>query len=204
MDKYWEEVWRNPDLSEYRGYINGHLKAKREFVKIFKKYNIRTVCDAACGFGAYSAMLSANGFQTAGFDVADSSVKLTRELLDQLQINSEDYIVSDITDINFSSGRFDAVVAHSVIDHLPAKAAKKARMELLRIIKDNGLLYLSFDGLEEDDINLSHQVLEDGSFLYTDESRKGLLFKFYEEQDTNTYFQLYYSDNILNQYITIT
>ena len=54
-----------------------------------------------------------------------------------------------------------------------------------------GLLYVSFDPLEPDDMELEHSVLEDGSFLYTDESRKGLLFQYYSDEDIRKAFRSY-------------
>ncbi len=45
------------------------------------------------------------------------------------------------------------------------------------------MIYISFDGIEEDDLNLKHEVLEDGSFLYSDNSRNGLLFRYYLDED---------------------
>ena len=183
MSEYWNVEWKDATVSEYKKYINPNGRPK--FFDIFKEYNIRYVCDAACGFGAYSVMLNNNGFHTAGFDVSENSVNLTKSMLLHFNCPNDEYKVCNITDIDFDDEIFDAVVAHAVIDHLSVNDAKKALEELYRITKKNGLIYLSFDGIEGDDISLEHQVLEDGSFLYHDESRNGLLFKYYLEKDIN-------------------
>jgi 2-polyprenyl-3-methyl-5-hydroxy-6-metoxy-1,4-benzoquinol methylase len=183
MDQFWEQVWKTPNLKVYEHYIEKHLKESPDFIRVFKEYHIKSVCDAACGFGAYSAMLAVNGFDVAGFDIAASSIELTSAMLEKQKIDTSGYIISDIADISFPSERFDAVVAHAVLDHLPAKKARKAVEELLRIVKENGLIYLSFDGLNEEDLKQNHTTLEDGSFQYLDEGREGLLFKYYRDEE---------------------
>lgn len=186
MDMYWNQVWKNPDIEEYERYIYRHSKSRPEFLDVFKKYNIKYVCDSACGFGAYSAMLSANGYRVVGFDIAKSAIELAKKLLNKFEINTSEYIVSSITNISFKDEQFDAVVAHAVIDHLAYTDAIRAIEELFRIVKNKGLVYISFDGIEDDDMELEHIVLDDGSFLYSDKSRNGLLFKYYSDQDINT------------------
>ena len=53
----------------------------------------------------------------------------------------------------------------------------------MRITVKEGLIFISFDGIEDDDLNLPHRILEDGSFLYTEGRRKGMIFKYYTNED---------------------
>lgn len=71
------------------------------------------------------------------------------------------------------------------------KDAKKAVAELKRITKSDGLIYVSFDGLEEDDLKLPHIVLDDGSFEYTEGKRKGMIFKHYEDSEIRELFNTF-------------
>lgn len=182
MDQYWENVWINPDIDEYERYLEGHKKAHRGFLEVFKKHKVKFVCDAACGFGAYSAMLAVNGYEVVGFDVAASSIELTRKMLGNLSVSTDKYFVSSITEVSYPSEQFDAVVAHAVIDHLSAEDANRAVEELLRIVKSGGLVYLSFDEISEEDTLIEHKVMEDGSYLYTEGDRSGLLFQYYTNE----------------------
>ena len=86
---------------------------------------------------------------------------------------------------------FDAVTAKAVLDHLLFEDLKKAVSELTRIVKKSGLIYASFDPLEKDDIELPHQVLEDGGYLYTDDTRNGLLFHYYSDDEIKSIFNAY-------------
>ncbi|QSX06571.1 class I SAM-dependent methyltransferase [Sedimentibacter sp. zth1] len=181
MEEYWNKEWSNNKIDEYIKYIRPDFTPR--FFEIFSKYNIKNVCDAACGFGTYSIMLNNRGFEVSGFDIAENSVNLTKNMLKHFKLPNDDYKTCSITDISFKDEAFDAVVAHAVIDHLSKKSACTALNELYRITKQGGLIYLSFDCLEEDDLNLAHEILEDGSFLYTDKSRDGLLFNHYTNED---------------------
>lgn len=180
---YWDDEWNSQSIDEYQSYIEFHLRFKPWFLSIFQNQGVKDVCDAACGFGAYSAMLSTNGFQVSGFDISASAVNITKTLLDRNRLKYAEYQVCDICKINYEDERFDAVVAHAVIDHVTLKSAKTAIRELIRITKNGGLVYLSFDPLEQDDLLEPHDVLSDGSFFYTDGSRKGLLFRYYKAQE---------------------
>ena len=173
-------------MDTYQTYLEGHTCAKPWFIDVFQEYGVSHVCDAACGFGAYAAMLSANGYRVSGFDFAQTAVELTQLLLSQNALPYETFRVCDICQIDFLDGAFDAVVSHAVLDHLDAASAATALRELVRITKDHGLIFLSFDPLEQDDLDEPHRILPDGSFLYTGQNRNGLLFRYYSSDEILT------------------
>ena len=182
-EEFWERSWSNEDIEELKQYLVKYNKRENEVIDIFKNHKIKHVCDAACGFGAYSLMLSTNGFQISGFDISKKAVDISRKLLKNYGIDAEDYRVSSITDIDFKNEEFQGVTAHSVLDHLTVDNSIRALQELMRITVKEGLIFISFDGIEDDDLNLPHRILEDGSFLYTEGRRKGMIFKYYTNED---------------------
>ncbi len=93
------------------------------------------------------------------------------------------YCACDICSIDFPDASFDAVVAHAVLDHLPVKVVQHAILELHRIIRDGGLIFLSFDPLEPEDLEEPHEIMPDGSFLYIGGGRDGLLFHYYNDEE---------------------
>ena len=183
---YWEKEWNSESPDAYQTYLEGHICSKPWFLEEFLRHGVSSVCDAACGFGAYSAMLLANGYQVSGFDVSSTAVSLTTELLHRNQLRFGQYRVSDICAIDFADGEFDAVVAHAVLDHLETRSVQKAISELFRITKEKGLVYVSFDPLEQDDLDEAHEVLSDGSFVYQSGNRDGLLFHYYTDEEIRT------------------
>ncbi|MDV3429410.1 MAG: class I SAM-dependent methyltransferase [Bacillota bacterium] len=181
MDVFWERVWNDSSIESYKKYID--LNLEYEFIEYFKREGLKNICDGACGFGKYSSILSYNGFVLSGFDVSEKAVRLTEDMLQSFSLPYESFKVCSITDVTFESSLFDGTIAHSVIDHLTLEAAYKAIDELFRITKKGGLIYISFDGLEEEDISSPHIILDDGSFKYTEGRREGMIFKYYSDQD---------------------
>lgn len=187
MNSFWESIWSGSKAGEYQKYIN--IKTDYQFIDIFKMNKILSVCDAGCGFGKYSVICAYNGFEVSGFDISETAVAITKEMLNKYNLKFKDYRVCSITNINFDDRTFDGVVAHSVIDHLTYIDAEKAVNELLRVTKKNGLIYVSFDALEEDDISLPHIVLEDGSLKYTSGKRKDMIFRYYKNDEIKGLFK---------------
>lgn len=198
MNNYWKKVWAGSEVENYKKYID--LNGKCQFIDIFKQNNLLRICDAACGFGKYSAILCKNNFDVSGFDISEEAVNLTKNMLNDMNLNYEEMCVCSIMDINYKDESFDGVVAHAVIDHFITKQASKVLEELFRITKVGGLIYLSFDGLEDDDIISVHETLEDGSFKYTNGSRKGMIFKYYNNDEIYKLFDgreiLYFNTKI--------
>lgn len=192
MISFWESLWKGRQVKDYKKYIN--LNSKYKFIDIFKENNIKNICDAACGFGKYSAICSKNNFKVSGFDISNESVNLTKAMLEELNLQFSEFCVCSITEIKYQDEYFDGVVVHAVIDHLIVKEAIKALNELFRITKKNGIIYISFDGLEDDDNEIKHVVLEDGSFKYIDNVRKGMIFKYYTNDEI---FKLIHAGKII-------
>lgn len=186
MNQYWEKVWDNSTITEYMGYVYGGLiDIDAEFLQVFAKHKIKTVCDAACGFGKYSALLHANGYQVYGFDLAESSIHLTKQILHFLGMDSiiNNYIIADITKTPYEDDQFDAVTAHAIIDHLPRKDAETALRELLRIIRPEGLVYLSFAGPNTSSNSINNTHSYDGNFPLQSLDREGLLYCYYTDDE---------------------
>ena len=179
MRDYWNDIWRKGGIENYFSYAKGYATWKPSFLDMFKSHNVKSVCDAACGFGAYSVMLEKNGYTVCGFDISEESVALTTRIMQAFCCNHGGYKVCSLTSIEYADAMFDAVVAHAVIDHLPLADAKVALEEMLRILVPGGLLYITFDPMNEGDECKKYSILEDNSRLYDD----GLLFRYYTEVD---------------------
>ena len=178
--EYWERCWKDENREDLLRYLTSYKNYKDEVIDIFKQHNVRKVCDAACGFGAYSLAFASNGFEVSGFDISPTAVEITQQGLQSCGINRADYKVASILDTGYADETFDGVIAHAVIDHLTVADAQKAIKELLRIIIANGLLLISFDTPESEDFTRSHETIEPGTMLYTEETRNGMIFHPYD------------------------
>lgn len=189
--EYWECCWKDENRENLLRYLTSYKNYKDEVIDIFKQHNVRKVCDAACGFGAYSLAFASNGFEVSGFDISPTAIDITQQGLQSYGINRGDFKVASILDTGYADETFDGVVAHAVIDHLTVADAQKAIKELLRIIIANGLLLISFDTPESEDFTCKYTTVEPGTMLYTEGTRRGMLFHPYDWDEITSLFGNY-------------
>lgn len=189
--EYWEACWKAEKPVELNTYLEKYYKMESPEINFFKENKIVKVCDAACGFGAYSLAFVSNGFKVDSFDVSETAVELTRNALKKYGAEENNVKIASIFETHYVSECFDGVIAHAVLDHLTVEDAKKALRELLRITKEGGLILLSFDMVEVDDLKEPHQVLWDGTMRYTGENRNGMLFHPYSWEEVETFLEGY-------------
>lgn len=180
---YWESRWSQTSAESLKEVLQPYHQGKDEILDVLKAHRVRRICDAGCGFGAYSLLLASNGFDVEGFDLSESAVAVTKELLENYKIDASSYRAASVLQTGYEDEQFDAAVAYSVLDHMTVDDAKKGLTELSRIVRKDGLLVLAFDSLEEDDLELAHTVMPDGSLLYTQGKRTGMIFHPFTEQE---------------------
>lgn len=206
-EKYWEKCWQEENIEELYTYLEKYNKCSMQEIEIFKEHHITKVCDAACGFGAYSLAFASNGFEVHSFDISETAVEIAKAGLEKYGVSSENVKVASITDTKYPDEFFGGVVAHAVIDHLAVADARRALEELLRITEKDGLIMISFDAVEEDDFATEHVLIEAGTVEYTDSSRKGMLFHPYEWEEVENFIQaydvIYKATNAKNEKIVI-
>lgn len=96
-----------------------------------------------------------------------------------IQVGRADYVV-DITDIKFEEKKFDYIIANHVLEHISNES--KAISELIRCLKDNGIIILSFP------VTMETKTLEDSNHI-SEEDR----IKYYGQKD---HVRLYGNDYI--------
>ncbi|MEI6534174.1 MAG: class I SAM-dependent methyltransferase, partial [Verrucomicrobiaceae bacterium] len=107
-----------------------------EFVKISDG---DSVFEAGCGSGAFlDELLRFSKVRVAGVDIAAELVRIAQQRV------PGDFRVGDVQDLSFAaSGSFDKVVSHGVFLYLPClEAARRAAMEMVRLTKPGGIVYI--------------------------------------------------------------
>lgn len=182
---YWEACWQEEDAGKLQTYLEGWKDYRGREIELLKEHQVKTVCDAACGFGAYTVSFAANGFVVAGFDISETSVEITKQGMNACGFPDVDIKVASLLNTGYADASLDAANVRAVLDHLTVADAKEALQEILRIVKTGGLVILSFDGTEEEDFSEEHIEIEPGTMQYVSGSRKGMLFHPYGDEEIN-------------------
>jgi len=121
---------------------------------IFKKYNVKTVLDCACGTGHHVMMLKQLGYNVTGSDLSPMMINKAQKNLKMRKLDAL-LKISDIRDLhkNFVE-KFDAVicVGNSLPHLLSDEDIVSALSEMNAILNDNGMLILeqrNYDKLEK-------------------------------------------------------
>lgn len=196
---YWESRWKQTCAASLENLLQPYGQKETELVQLLRAHGVHSICDAGCGFGAYSLLLASSGFAIEGFDISESAVAITKELLGKHKIDASRYRAASVLQTGYEDEQFDAAIAYSVLDHMTAADAEKGFKELSRIVKKEGLLVLAFDSLEKDDLEPNPTVLPDGSLFYTQGKRTGMIFHPFTEQEL---FALFGNKKVLFQQTT--
>lgn len=184
---FWEGRWESEKFEAVFVYLEKYYQWKDEVLDAFRRHGVKTVCDAACGYGAYSLAFASNGFQVSSFDISPSAVEITRRGLERYGI-APNVKTASILSTGYEDSAFDGVIASSVLDHMTVVDARKALSELYRITRPGGLLLVSFDTPEESDREMDHEVLADGSLRYADgTTRAGMVFHPYDPDEISLF-----------------
>ncbi len=121
---YHENPERDSAPKQYQFYLLGDLSGK-------------IVCDYACGDGADSILLAANGARMIyAFDISNSAVDIVQRRAELCGIQERITVTLDNAEqLSYEPDYFDAVYGSSVLHHLNIEKAAK---EIKRVLKSGG------------------------------------------------------------------
>ena len=99
------------------------------------------VLDVGCGTGDVSMMVAelvGESGEAIGFDISESAVAIAQGVAQQNQLTNIKFIISDITELPYDLGQFDAIVGRRVLMY--QKDAVSSVKSLLSFLKPDGLL----------------------------------------------------------------
>lgn len=173
---FWDRVWRNADRERLAACSPCMDGSEDSLIRALKDRGAVTVCDAGCGSGLYALKLARCGFALSGFDISEEAAAMTRRLLEESGFPRPDFRAADICATGSADGRFDAVLARDVIDHMPIRDTVAALDELLRIVRPGGCVLLTLDRTDAEYESEPHTVNSDGDYLYNGEKWEGMVF----------------------------
>ena len=96
--------------------------------------------DIGSGSGRDAAWLTANGFQTVGYDLSDGLLANARARFPHIEFKK-----AALPELNGIPARhFDNVCCETVLMHLPREEIALAVARMLEILKPGGVIYMSF------------------------------------------------------------
>jgi len=96
------------------------------------------ILDLGCAAGRDSEILSRDGFKVVGVDFSIKLLEIARK-----QFPNIDFRLADIRSLPFEKDTFDAIYANAVFHHLKKEDMEKSLLEWSRVLKKNGIFYLS-------------------------------------------------------------
>lgn len=124
--------------------------AVKDYIKaFFKKYepaiNLK-VADLGCGAGRYTVWLAQNGYDVYACDDSIGMLRKTKKRLKKIGYNDIDrkILKGRLEKLPFNDKMFDIVFTNGVIHNVyTSKEYKQCLKECVRVLKSNGVLYLS-------------------------------------------------------------
>ncbi len=107
----------------------------------------KTVLDVGCAHGRESKYLFSKGCRVTGIDISDDFIRIANQNCPECN-----FIVMDMRRLDFGSKLFDGIWCQASFLHVPKSDAAKTLRQFNKVLKENGLLYLSvmqgsFNGL---------------------------------------------------------
>lgn len=152
QQEYWDSV---ADKKNFNQAINWEL-INSELSKDAK------ILDFGCGYGRLLNELAANGYnETIGIDIAPKMIERGKYETPELNLNT-----FDGKNIPFKDNSFDAVIVFAVLTSIPKDEDQLEILnEIKRVLKPNGLLYVSDLLINTDDRNIARYDAEkDGPY----------------------------------------
>jgi SAM-dependent methyltransferase len=146
MAKQWDNIYgKQGEKYKYYNIFEPH-KDMIDVAKIFSKHKVKTILDLGCGAGRNLFFLAKNGYNTYGMDYSIEGVKLLNSKLKSLKIKSNIIQGSFYDKLPYKDNFFDAIISVQSLQHGKEAQIKSAVKEMLRVLKPNGLIFITLAG----------------------------------------------------------
>jgi ubiquinone/menaquinone biosynthesis C-methylase UbiE len=138
MAKQWNKIFKR------KGRVSTEIQEDLpKIVRLFKKKGIKNVLDLGCGSGRHLVYLAKNGFEVYGIDIADYGLKIAKDWLKKEGLKANIKIGSIYKRLPYEDNSFDAIVSTQTLHHEKIKNIRKLIKEIERILKPNGLIFIT-------------------------------------------------------------
>ncbi|MAG91292.1 SAM-dependent methyltransferase [Candidatus Woesearchaeota archaeon] len=97
-----------------------------------------SILDLGCGPGRDSKIFADKGYKVVGIDLSRRMIKSAKKF-----VKNADFKVIDMMNLNLKTNSFDGIWANAALLHLRKRDFPKALKGVYRILKKDGIFYLS-------------------------------------------------------------
>jgi len=136
VGKFYDVVWTE--------YLPEYEASEKHWLLFYSPGEVRgkTVLDAGCGTGIFSAIFARNGAgQVTGIDISPGSLETARRLKDKFGLSNARFERRDMLRLPYPDAAFDIVWAWGTVHHTTNPLG--AVTELLRVLKPGGSILLA-------------------------------------------------------------
>lgn len=175
-DAFWQRCFSEtePDYKKLPADITAPV------IEQLRRNNCQKLLDLGCGFGKWAVTFAEAGFDVCAVDIAAPAIEYVRKWAARDKLVMKTVVSS--AQVFVRPGAYDAIWCNSVLDHLTLDATRLALVNIELSLKENGLVYLSFDGRDEEE-EKGTVILPDGTRKYTADKKAGMLWRFYSEAE---------------------
>ncbi len=156
-----------------------------EAVDFFKKEGLERILDLGCGTGRHTIYLLKQGFQVYGCDSSESALKISSEILTEI-----DFRQCDMTSLPYKDCFFDGVLCNFVIEHGKVENIKKAISEMDRILRKEGVLFLRVPSTKHPEY-LTGREIEPNTKINIDSIDGDMPHHYFTEEEMREFFKGY-------------
>lgn len=133
----------------------------REFQLYKKLVPGKKILDIGCGAGRDAVVFVKNRFDYLGIDASEGMLKAAKERVEKGKFRKMDFYK-----LKFPANSFDGTWAAASLLHIPKKRVKGVLKEIKRVLKPNGISFISLKEKTKHDEGLFPYERSPGTFRY--------------------------------------
>lgn len=189
---YWEKVFRRfreegHDEQPFRSVLETRSEAVEGFCRHLPPGG--RLLDFGCGTGRNAFAFAERGYAVEIADISREAVNFCLDYARKVDAPLE-AVGIEPDRIRVESHRYDGVIAHAVLDHVTFEMASALAVEFNRVLKPGGVLLVTLDPLGDAPDDDPHETLLDGTMLFTEGPKTGLLYRRYGNREVSDLFCL--------------
>jgi ubiquinone/menaquinone biosynthesis C-methylase UbiE len=157
--------------------------------KLLKKENAKKILDVGCGSGRHVVYLAQKGFDVWGIDDSQEGINLSNNWLKKIKLTANLKVASFFKKFPFENNYFDAVISTWSIHHGKEKQVKFSIKEIERVLKPNGIVYISVTSTFKNRPIEEKVKIEPHTWVVTKGLEKGVPHHIFTKQMVKSYFK---------------